>query len=268
MGSRAGPPLVVRRPRIARSARRAGRASTAASSQEIVVGAGVDELMGLAARFCGAGRRRPHVARHLPDLRLSRDRLRRERCASRRIADGSRRLRGARRHRARAHGRAIVYLANPDNPSGRVRRPRRDRRVLRSALPRRRAAAARRSVRGFRRAGRSCFRSRHRRASRSGCARFRRPTGWPARASATRCAAAQRGDLSEDPAALRRQPQRADRRARRARRRGVRRDGRRARRARRAKSTTPWRASWACGTSSRTRTSCASRSARAGAPTR
>ena len=48
----------------------------------------------------------------------------------------------------------------------------------------------------------------------SGCARFRKPTAWPARASVTRSPRERNvATLSEDSPAIRRQPQRADRRA-------------------------------------------------------
>ena len=69
---------VVRRSRIARFARRARRASTPVDPEQIVVGAGIDDLMGLAVRaFVAPGGARADDARHVSDVRLSRDRLRR-----------------------------------------------------------------------------------------------------------------------------------------------------------------------------------------------
>ena len=186
-------------------------ANMAAVRQQIVVGAGIDDLMGLVVRaFC-----RPEAggddARNVSHVQLSRDRVRRRAGICRLSAGRKTRSRRAAAWRATEAPR-IVYLANPDNPSGRFIGRGDDASFCR-ALPRRRAVAARRSVRRLRLTGRSAADLISTTRS-SACGRSRKPTAWPGRGSATRSATASATrHVPEDSAPLQYQSQRADRRA-------------------------------------------------------
>ena len=141
--------------------------------------------MGLAVRaFVAPGDLRARDARHVSDVRISRRRLRRKTRRCGRIATTARRIATPCSRSARRDAPPVVYLANPDNPSGRFMREIEIAEFCRSAF-RRFAAAARRSVRGFRRRRRAARRRCSTTAS-CVCGRFPRPTVWRARESATR----------------------------------------------------------------------------------
>ena len=181
---------------------------------QIVVGSGIDDLMGLAVRaFVATRRAGADDARNVSDLPLSRHRLRRS-AVVRELS--RRRLAGSRSAARRSHARKqpkIVYLANPDNPERAVRRARRDRAFLRSAAARHAACSSTKPTRTSSNDGELLPPTFDDRLDPLAHVLESLRHGR-ARASATRCTTrAQRRDISKDSPALRHQPQRADRRA-------------------------------------------------------